>query len=169
MLLLALSLSVAACGQQQKAPSGAQISKTAQDIALQTEQIARDVARTGRDLVQNPQSREAATSRLRDQEGRARKLADRARRELPDRKAGRQSLIEANQRTAETAARLQKLGRSQQGQADLDAARQELMAFRQRADRATQELRKDLSPSARRQLDDLRKQVPDLPQRLPSP
>ncbi len=137
--------------------------QTPEELAEQTEEVAGDVGQTARRLVESPERREAAVQQLEQQEQRARRLADRAREELPSQEAARQELVEANERTATAAARLQQFARSEGNEQALAAAREELGRARAGASRAIDELGDRLSPQGRRRLDQLLERVPEIP------
>jgi len=135
--------------------------QTAEELAQQTEEVAGEVGQTARRLVENPRQGEAAVQGLEQQEQRARRLADRAK-ELPQQETARRELVEANERTATAAARLQQFARAENEQA-LAAAREELDRARAGVSRVIDELGDRLSPEGRRRLEDLLERVPEIP------
>lgn len=136
--------------------------QTAEELVEQTEEVAGEVGQTARRLVENPRQGEAAVQGLEQQEQRARRLADRAR-ELPQQETARRELVEANERTATAAARLQQFARSEENEKALAAAREELGLARAGVSRVIDELGDRLTPQARRRLDELLERVPDIP------
>ncbi len=137
--------------------------QTAEELAQQTEEVAGEVGRAARRLVESPQSREGVVERLEQQEQGARRLADRARAELPQQEPARQGLIEANERTATAAARLQQFARSRDNEQALAVAREELRRAQAEVGRVIDELEDRLTPEARRRLDELLERVPEVP------
>ncbi len=138
--------------------------QTAEQFAEQTEEVAGEVGLTARRLVESPQGREDAVQRLEQQEQRARRLAERARDELPPQEAARQGLVEANERTAMAAAQLQQFARSEDNEQALAAARGELGRARAAASRVIDDLGARLSPEGRRRLGELLERVPEIPE-----
>lgn len=138
--------------------------RTAEELAEQTQEVAGEVGLTARRLVESPQRREGALQRLEQQEQLARRLADRARNELPQREAARQGLIEANERTAMAVARLEQFARSEENVQALAAAREELGRARAGVGRVIDQLGDRLTPEARRRLDELLERVPEIPE-----
>lgn len=165
--ILAAVLAIAACGEQ-AAPSPDRPAQSAEEIARQTEELAREVGETGRNVAEDPQGRQEAIRELERQERRARELARRAREELPQQDAAREGLVEANERTAQAASGLQEFARSDRNRDALRGAREDLSRSQDRAAEAIDRLSGQLSPEARRRLDDLRERVPEIPQNLPS-
>ncbi|MDQ4129945.1 MAG: hypothetical protein M3133_02965 [Actinomycetota bacterium] len=138
--------------------------QTAEQFAEQTEEVAGEVGLTARRLVESPQAREDAVQRLEQQEQRARRLADRVRDELPPQEAARQGLVEANERTAMAAARLQEFARSEDNEQALAAARADLGRARAAVSRVIDDLGARLSPEGRRRLGELLERVPEIPE-----
>ena len=168
LVLLATVVTLAACGEQQ-ARSPDQAAQSGDEIAQRTEELAREVGQTGRSLAENPERQEQSIRKLERQEQRARELARRARGELPQQDAARRGLVEANERTAQAASRLGEFASSGQSEEALRSAREDLMRSQNRASEAIDRLSGQIPPEARRRLKELREQVPEIPQNVPSP
>ena len=82
LLIALLSLSLAACGSDDSA-STEDAARQARELAERTQQVAGDVAQTGRTLADDPRRMEEAREQLGDLEERARDLAGQAE-ELPE-------------------------------------------------------------------------------------
>lgn len=165
MRLLALLVSaavLAACGADD-APTGDELTSSAEQIAMETRELAEAIAATGRQLAEDPDAREDAVTQLEQFEAEARDLADRARSELPDDVQAREPLVEANELAAEAAADLQRFSDSGE-QAALGDARAALDDVEDRVRRAAEGLQGDLEGEAQDRLDELREDLPDIPQ-----
>ncbi len=108
-LLLVLGVPLIGCASRERTPQDErEVSSAAQQLVEETERLAHTVDRTGRKLAEDPEFRGEAAGRLEKQVQEARRLAQRARTELPEEDGARQSLIEANRETEQAALRLLK-------------------------------------------------------------
>ncbi len=180
--LMLASASVAACGDDDAPNSGAQrdtemtqttgrgdgreaqAERETRAIAEDLKALQRDVARSGRKLVEgDAQEQDAAERELRAQARRARELAERVRRDVAEDAQGRDELREAAEQTERGAVRLRRFAEdsTEEGLAraneELEQAERSLRSF-------AESLRDDApEDEARRALDDLRERVPDIP------
>ena len=117
----------------------------------------------------NDRAAGATAASIRPTAGRSRReLAGRARDHLPHQDAARQGLVEANERTAQAASQLQQFARSPESrEAALRAAREDLSDAKDRAAEAIDRLSDRLSPEELRRLEELRDQVPEIPENIP--
>jgi hypothetical protein len=87
----ALALAVSACAGEDGSATADDAARQAGDLTERTQQLAGDVQRTGRTLVEDPDAAAKARERLRELEQQARDAATQAE-DLPDSTAGRAEL-----------------------------------------------------------------------------
>lgn len=133
-------------------------------IAEELKELQRDVAQTGRALVEGTEQERAAAERdVRAQARRARELAQRAERDVDPDAPGAADLREAARDTERGVEELRRFA-DERRREGLDRANAELEAAEERLRSFAQSLR-DAAPEedARRALDELRERVPDIP------
>ena len=142
----------------------AQAERETRAIAEDLKALQRDVARSGRKLVEgDAQEQDAAKRELRAQARRARELAERTERDVAEDAQGRAELREAAEQTERGVARLRRVAEDsteeglRRANAELEQAERSLRSF-------AESLRDDApEDEVRRALDDLRERVPDIP------
>lgn len=172
-VLLAV-LALGACGDDDTASDADTSAPTAEqtttivadsaatDLTQQTRQLQEDVTASARSLAQvSDTARQRARTSLKGQEQRARQLAADAR-ALPDDAVARDTLVRANEATA-TAARELRSYTGKDGEQALERARTALRSSQQQLSRAADALLSAAPANTRKQLEDARKKLPDLP------
>jgi len=159
--LVVLSVAVLAvvavgCGEE-GAVGSTELSGGAEQFAQRTGELQRDVRQKARHLLEDPMARRDARKHLKRAEAKAREVADRIERELPKDATLRNSLMRANERTAQAARALRRSTRANRRKA-LSRARRALRYARRNLGNAADLL----SPEARRRLDEL--DLPDVSQ-----
>ncbi|MGH2897462.1 MAG: hypothetical protein ACRDMZ_02215 [Solirubrobacteraceae bacterium] len=160
-LLAMAALGLGACGTDD-VPSGSDAAASARAIAEQARALQKEITATARELVDDPAARAKAEQRLRDQEDRARTLAERAKDELPEEEAARADLIAANERAADAAADLRAYADTNRD-ASLEKARDALQSGSEQLRDASEQLLSSAPESARKALEDARERLPSIP------
>lgn len=182
-VLMAVALSLAACGDDEDAstqdaqrdtntaqatdretPSEEEVEREARAIAEELKELQRDVAQSGRTLVEgSPEERDAAERELRAQARRAERLAERAERDVVQEARGSSELREAARDTERGLAELRRYA-DERRRDGLRRANDELEAGEKKLRSFADSLREDApEEDARRALDELRDRVPDIP------
>ena len=138
--------------------------REARAIAEELKELQRDVADSGRKLVEgSPEERDAAERELRAQERRARRLAERAERELGPDASARAELRDAAQQTERGVADLRRFA-DERREEGLARANEELEAAEASLRSVADSLREDApEEDVREELEKLRERVPDIP------
>ncbi len=179
-LLVIASSSLAACGddadpqaerdartpqeaQRDSAKRGNGAERETRAIAEELKELQRDVAASGRQLVEGtPEQRNAAESELRRHEQRARQLADRAERNLAPGATARADLRAAARQTATGVAELRQF--SDRNEDRLTRANEQLRAAEGSLRSVAESLRdRTRDRQVRRALEELRERVPEIP------
>ena len=182
-VLLAATVVLAACGDgddaptqdaqgdtnttqatERETPSEEEVEREVRALAEELKELQRDVAESGRALVEGSSEERAAAGReLRVQARRAERLADRSEREVVQEARGSSELRGAVRDTERGLAELRRYA-DQRRSDGLSRANDELEAAEKKLRSFAESLREDpAEEDARRALDDLRERVPDIP------
>lgn len=156
-----LAFAVSACAGEDGGATADDAARQASDLAERTQQLAGDVQRTGRTLVEDPGAADKARERLRELEQDARDAAEQAE-ELPESTAGRADLQRAGERIAGAADALAEAPPEDRENA-LEDARSQLSTAADRLDEAASTLASELPDDVRRELDALREDLGSRP------
>lgn len=146
---------------------GAGAEDRATELAEETRGLAGEVAETGREVTEGGTAADQAVDELREQQERARGLADTVREELPEEEPTRERLAQANEQIAESAGSLVEFAESEDEQA-LERARSALDDARTTLEDVAEDLESRVSGEAEQRLEDLQEQLPELPD-IPQP
>ncbi len=163
--IVAASLAGAGCGAEEPAVSGEVSTERAGDrieeLALEARELQEETVEVGRRLVEQPEARAEARKRLRELAAEARELGTEIEREAPDAPEAR-ALRRAVERTERGAEQLITFARSERGNLVV-TARNSLNEADQELDGVADRLDVRLGDEAQRELDALRREVPQLP------
>ena len=185
--LMAAALSLTACGDDDEpspeaqrdsdttnttgrdSASGEEAERTTRAIAAELKELQREVAETGRKLVEGTAAeRDAAERELRREERRARELAERVERDVRREEGGRAALRQAARQTERGLTELRRFAEGDEdalarANAELEAAESSLRAVAASLRAGARE------EDIRRALERLRERVPDIPTPTPTP
>ena len=162
---LAVSLGAAGCGGDNavvnEPPSTEEAGERIEELALEARRLQEETVETGRRLVEQPEEREEATQRLEELAGEARELGEEVRAEAPDAPEA-QSVETAAERVERGAEQLMTFAESERENL-LVTAREALNEADQELDAVADDLDTRLGDDARDELEQLRREVPEIP------
>jgi uncharacterized coiled-coil DUF342 family protein len=163
VILAVLSAAVVAVGcggaaTDAEVPTGDQAVDRAEALAEEVRQLQEEASEVGRRLVEDPEARAEAQAQAEQLEERARELAQQAETEAPEEPELRDAAQDVERATQE----LQEFAETEQTEA-LDAAREALNQADDELGSAAESLESRLGDEASDTLDDIRREVPELP------
>lgn len=162
---LAVSLGAAGCGGDNAVvndpPSAEEAGERIEELALEARRLQEETVETGRRLVEQPEEREEARQRLEELAGEARELGMEVREEAPDAPEAEQ-VRRAAERVERGAEQLVTFTESERENL-LVTARNSLNEADQELDGVAEELDTRLGDEARDDLEQLRREVPEIP------
>ena len=163
---LAVSLGAAGCGGDDavvdEPPSSTEeAGERIEELALEARRLQEETVETGRRLVEQPEEREEARERLEELAGEARELGEEVRAEAPDAPEA-ESVEMASERIERGAEQLLTFAESERENL-IVTARESLNEADQELDGVADELDTRLGDDARDELEQLRREVPELP------
>lgn len=162
---LAVSLGAAGCGGDNavvnEPASTEEAGERIEQLALEARRLQEQTVETGRRLVEQPEEREQARQRLEELAGQARELGDEVRADAPDAPEA-QAVETAAERVQRGAEQLMTFAESERPNLVV-TARESLNEADQQLDGVADELDTRLGDDARDELEQLRREVPELP------
>lgn len=164
-VVAATSVVAAGCGSDTVAtetPEADRVGERIEELAVEARQLQEDTVEIGRELAEDPEARDEARSRLEGLADEARDLGARVQEEAPEAPEA-ESVSEAADQVERGARQLMDFAESERGE-QFTSARDLLRQADQELDGVAGDLDSRLGEDELRQLEELRREVPELPQ-----